>query len=91
MFFVFFLNFHENKHWHFAYELPLKMFHLNVTASFLENKKKIDVFFKNHLLIFEGFGYTFKGNNSDMKKITFSLGTTLKGKNWLPLGANSFL
>ena len=88
--FVFFLNFHENKHWHFAYESPLKMFHLNVMASFLENKKKkIDIFFKNHL--FEGFGYTYKGNNSDMKIFTFSLGTTIKGKNWLPLGSNSFL
>ena len=39
-----------------------------------------------------GMANTFKGNNSNMKKKVTSLtGASLKGKNLLPMGANSFL
>ena len=44
------------------------------------------------LIEFKGNGYIYKGNNSDIE-IFASIynGTTLRGKNLLPEGANSFL
>ena len=44
-----------------------------------------------YLIIFKGNGYTLKGDNSVIDFACFEKGSTLKGKNLLPVGANSFL
>ena len=44
-----------------------------------------------YLIIFKGNGYTLKGDNSVIDFACFEKGSALKGKNLLPMGANSFL
>ena len=61
--------------------------HLSITFNYSMLKIK-----KQNFKQFKWNGYTFKGINTDTKKLPpCSLGAILKGKNLLPLGANSFL